>query len=615
MYRLIPRVTLFTLVLILLTPSIIFAQWGIPDVDVPDIVDELPGIENLIAGIPGLGGGQYEPALTTSLADAVYEVPFLDNYDPEEFERLLPLPGWPDNGYREAPGRYEVDIESFCLHAGVYGPSEGQGYLYAPLRGPRASVISNILRNSAYFPDIPQTDLQILIWGILARTKISDMNSDLQYAASLLLTSDEINDLNGGALGLIPDDRWTEVFNSVNVSAPLQQVIETEGRLRSRLTSGGSSYSEIESIAVLSGIAPYEEGTRVVPGGRWSYHPDGYFIRYFAHSYSRTTVQLSIPCVFRIERDELDRITTVTDQYGNAIEVDYDDTIASLNFNDDSAAGYSIGTISLVPALESTVANTDWQPVHGWVLSGVPADARYSATESGHYSNVTARTEWAARHKSDVERLCALMPYFDARSSLADNAIQIGLLCVAVQESFGGTFEGIEPEQRFAVELLMEAWQHAISLAMLDFGDDEFIADAKDGKGGEDRGGEEGIDLSGGSATPAGNSQRLGQGGRETDPMSPDEMDLLRRAHEYGEGYEQGYKKGYNNAYPLGGDAVPDVDDENDVPVSPLSPSDAPDRSAGSDAHWQGYCDGYEIGWWQGYHDGYDDIYNVRFGG
>ena len=613
MHRLIPHITLLTVILILLSPSMIFAQWGIPDVDVPDILDELPSIGSLIAGIPGLGGGEYEPALTTSLADAVYEVPFLDDYNPEEFERLLPMPGWPDNGFWDGPGRFEVEMESYCLHAGTYGPSQGQGYLYAPLKGQRASVIRNILRNSAYFPDIPQTDIQILIWGILARTKISDMNSDLQYAASLMLTSDEIMDLNGGALGLIPDDRWGEVFSAVNISPQLQRAIETEGRLRSGLTTGGSSYGEIERIAILSGTAPQEENTRMVPGGRWSFHPDGYFIRYFPHGYSRTTVQVSIPCIFNIERDELGRITAAVDQLGNAVEVDYDDSVAPFTFEGDTnVAGYTIDTIRLVRGSELNADVTEWQPGHGWILSGVPADARHAAREGGHYRDVDDRTAWAAEHKAEVERLCASMPSSDIRSSFAENAIQIGLLCNAVQEAFGGSSEEAQTNRRFTVELLKEAWQDAMCLAMMDLEEDELIADAKNSKGGEDGGYGEGIDLSGGSATPAGQSQRLGQGGRESDPMSPDEQDLANRASEYGDGYAKGYRDGHKNGFEHGMKNVPDNPD--DLPLEPLAPSDAPNRNAGSDPFWEGYCDGYDNGWWDGYRQGYDWIWNMAFG-
>lgn len=604
------RMLRLLVVLIVLSPSVLFAQWGIPDIG--DIVDELPGLEDLIAGIPGLGGGEYEPALTTSLADAVTEVPFLDDYGPDGFVRLRPMPGWPDNGYYDGPGRYEGDIESFCLHAGTYGPSEGDGYLYAPLKGPRASVIEHILVNSAYFPEIPQHDIQVLIWGILARTKISDMNSDLQHAASLLLTSDEMYDLNGGALGLIPDEMWDEVFDRVDVSPSVRRYIEAEGRLRSSLTAGGYTYDELERIAVLPGSPPASERTRIVPAGRWSYHPRGFFVRYEPHGYPRTHVQVSIPNVLTVERDDVGRIVAVADKNGKRVEAVYDDSVEPLRFSGDTdAAGYAFDTIRFVTCDEGGDDPVEWQASHGWALTGVPG--RAGGDVEGRYPDVEERVAWALEHKSQVESLCALMPSSRFREALSVNAIQIGLFTDAVQESFGGRSAGHESNRKAAVELLKEAWQYAICLAMMDLGGERSIAKAKGGKGGGGGSGEEmGMDLSGDSATPAGGSQRLGQGGRESEPMSPDMLQLMYEAFEYAEGYEKGYREGHENGFNHGMKNVPD--DPDDIPLEPLAPADAPDRSAGSDPFWQGYCDGYETGWWDGYHSGYDWIYDMAFG-
>jgi hypothetical protein len=61
------------------------------------------------------------------------------------------------------------------------------------------------------------------------------------------------------------------------------------------LTTPGASFAEMERVAVLSGAAPLGEGSRDVPSGRWSLHPDGYYVRYLPSGYSSTRVEIWVP--------------------------------------------------------------------------------------------------------------------------------------------------------------------------------------------------------------------------------------------------------------------------------------------------------------------------------
>ena len=51
----------------------------------------------------------------------------------------------------------------------------------------------------------------------------------------------------------------------------------------------------MERVAVLSGNAPMGPGSQVVPSGRWSIHPDGYYVRYIPSGYSSTRVEIWVP--------------------------------------------------------------------------------------------------------------------------------------------------------------------------------------------------------------------------------------------------------------------------------------------------------------------------------
>ena len=68
-----------------------------------------------------------------------------------------------------------------------------------------------------------------------------------------------------------------------------------EADLRRMLTTPGASFADMERVAVLAGMAPLGPGSQDVPSGRWSLHPDGYYVRYLPKSYSNTVVEIWVP--------------------------------------------------------------------------------------------------------------------------------------------------------------------------------------------------------------------------------------------------------------------------------------------------------------------------------
>jgi hypothetical protein len=290
-------------------------------------IEKIPGMDKLLGN---------EPALTTSLADARTEIAFLDDFQPF-YPR--PLPAAKSGGLIDlAPGAYAYVAESYCLHPGAYGPSRqvrgvGQnraGYIYAPLRGPRAQIISNILRRSVDHPEILQSQIQGLVWAIIARTKMSAMAPQFQRIAEQLLTSSEIFELNGGALGVIPDDVKAKAI--ARLSEPLRRVFEAENAIRQLATKANTSFDDLERVAVLVGDPASQTGDRILPEKRWSYNPAGYFIRYQPSGYSVTTVEIYVPEMFDVERDERGRVTSIQDRRGNRIEAIYRGDTMSARF-------------------------------------------------------------------------------------------------------------------------------------------------------------------------------------------------------------------------------------------------------------------------------------------
>ena len=75
----------------------------------------------------------------------------------------------------------------------------------------------------------------------------------------------------------------------------MARVFQAEARLRQLFARADTPYAELERVAVLLGDPEPDAGSREVPRGRWSYHPDGYFIRFFPRGYNQTLVQVHVP--------------------------------------------------------------------------------------------------------------------------------------------------------------------------------------------------------------------------------------------------------------------------------------------------------------------------------
>jgi len=256
-----------------------------------------------LGGLGGLGDklkkkvpnllGDKQP-ITTSLPDAKWGDSSKDGFTPREPERsLMTLQRTPNGGFVLQPGYYMLVDQSYCLKAGTHGPGGGDGYLYAPPKGPAEDAVMTIVRNSVNHPEIHQHDIQVLLWAIIARAKFEDMQPEMKVTAARLLTPRQLAGLNRSALDVLHGNALTDMLGGM--PEPLRQIAETEARLRQLVTSPGGTFAEMERIAVLSGNAPVGPGSINIPSGRWSVHPDGYHVRYIPSGYSTTRVELWVP--------------------------------------------------------------------------------------------------------------------------------------------------------------------------------------------------------------------------------------------------------------------------------------------------------------------------------
>ena len=241
---------------------------------------------------PNLFGAK--PPITTSLEDAKWGDASKDGFTPREDARsLMTLQRTPNGGFVLQPGSYHLQTQSYCLKAGTHGPGGGDGYLYAPPKGPAEDAVMSVVRNSVQHPEIEQRNVQVLLWAIVARAKFEDLQPEMKATAAKLLTPRQLASLNRSALDVLSGNALTDALGGV--PEPLRQIAQAEAQLRQMMTTPGASFAEMERVAVLSGAAPIGEGSIAVPSGRWSLHPDGYYVRYLPSGYSSTRVEIWVP--------------------------------------------------------------------------------------------------------------------------------------------------------------------------------------------------------------------------------------------------------------------------------------------------------------------------------
>jgi hypothetical protein len=154
-------------------------------------------------------------------------------------------------------------------------------------------IVMAIVRNSVNRPQIEQHDIQLLLWTIIARAKFENLDSKIKLVASQLLTPRELASMNRTGLDMLPKSVQDKAIDEA--PAPIQAVLRAEAQLRSMLTSANSSFEDVERVAVLAGVAEPGPGSKAVPSGRWSAHPDGYYVRYIPSGYSSTRLEIWVP--------------------------------------------------------------------------------------------------------------------------------------------------------------------------------------------------------------------------------------------------------------------------------------------------------------------------------
>lgn len=262
----------------------------------------LSQIDDILKKIPGVGDILIDEAVTTSIKDAYPSAYWLNGLDRNiTHENNSPF------SLNLGAGYYRYRFNTFCLRAGTYAPTEGAGYLVAPLKGSKADLFKRILGRYYEHPEVSQDDVQILLWGIEAGMKFSDYNAAFQVRVAPLLKPEEIAlmevDVKDIAYDLLPVE-VKDVFNLYR-------------DIRGKLSNINSTYEDVENLAVKTGIAPRGKGSKNIDAGVWTSVGGKVYIRCYPEGYRKTEVEIFIPDEISISRDSQNRIIEIKSGYGS----------------------------------------------------------------------------------------------------------------------------------------------------------------------------------------------------------------------------------------------------------------------------------------------------------
>jgi len=230
--------------------------------------------------------------ITTSFNDCDKSKVLPVEFGKDSVKKLLcSVPYDSAKGFLLTPGFYKVVAKSFCLHAGTYAPSKGDGYLYAPLKGPKEQLVYKLINNWKNHPDINQRDLQLLLWAVIARTKFKDLDTRLKLVSARLLSEDDIDELSNVGIEYLSDAALKKAIN--NLPTPLQRIAEAENSMRQKFYAANVDYNEMESLAMLAGVQT-ETGNEI-SRGLWTLLPEGCYIRYMPYNYTKTYIEIYVP--------------------------------------------------------------------------------------------------------------------------------------------------------------------------------------------------------------------------------------------------------------------------------------------------------------------------------
>jgi hypothetical protein len=234
---------------------------------------------------PGMGGGKESP-ITTNFSDTIHLDTLPPTIEPKAFKRLAALDRTDDGAFILKAGIFEAYVQSFTLDNGdSLGPKAG-GYYPAPIRGKRARIVADLLKQVELHPDVPQADIQALLLAIVQGTNLEQMSPALQQTAARVLPQDTLSLLQGATQARAAEKA---ILGILNKRLSRDKAAQKAGEI------SGQAQQQAAALAPPPDFKSEAEASMPVARGTWAQMPGGFYVRYLPEGYMKTRVQVIVP--------------------------------------------------------------------------------------------------------------------------------------------------------------------------------------------------------------------------------------------------------------------------------------------------------------------------------
>jgi hypothetical protein len=255
----------------------------------------------------GLSGSALEKfkgaPLSTDFSDTIHLDTLPPDIEPKAFRPLTGLERTDDGAFILKTGIYEVYAQSYALDVG--GGARVGGFYPAPIKGRRAKVIADVLKQIELHPDVPQSDVQQLLLAIVQGTDLEKMPPPLQQTAAKVLPRETLSLLQGSVVAKAVEKTLLGMINRrLSGGAQARQ----NGANTDQKNAGGAPTESNGSGAPSSPDSPVLRGT-------WAQMPGRFYVRYLPEGYAKVRLQVIVPDAAMKQADPAQPLTFDPTEY------------------------------------------------------------------------------------------------------------------------------------------------------------------------------------------------------------------------------------------------------------------------------------------------------------
>lgn len=255
-----------------------------------------------------LPAGMNDKPISTGLGDAIHLDTLPSTFEPEAFKPLTDLDRTDDGAFVLKTGIYEAYVQSYALDAGDVNASKPGGYYPAPIKGKKAKILAALFKYAELHPDVPQGDIQQLVWAIVGGVDLEKMSPAVQQTAARVLPKDTLKQMQGAAQAKMLQDAIMNMLNQRLAKNPAVQ---------QQMNQMNNAMTQIQQQAAQLAPSFKSEADADTPvaRGTWAQMPGGFFVRYLPEGYLKTRVQVIVPDAATQQADPKAPLTFDPTQY------------------------------------------------------------------------------------------------------------------------------------------------------------------------------------------------------------------------------------------------------------------------------------------------------------